>query len=259
MIYLYVKTHRVTGLKYLGKTSSTNPEKYKGSGKYWRSHIKMHGYDVDTEILRECQSNDEVREWGRYYSQLWNIVESTAWANLSEEEGAGGNFRHLVSEEAIKKSKQALFVWSQKQKGKSYEDIYGEEKSALIKEKISNSSKGKKLNLSETEIERRSIRMKENNPGVYDETTNEKRRTTMKRLKINVGDKNGMNTCPEAREIIGSKNSKTHYLKNIDTNEEIIIKNISKWSRENGLSAKATIVSFSLNRTVKGWRRIKVT
>lgn len=87
-IYLYVKTHRKTGLKYLGKTEQ-DPYKYKGSGKYWRRHIKEHGYDVDTEVIRECQTQEEVRLWGLKYSQQWNIVESEEWANLMEESGDG--------------------------------------------------------------------------------------------------------------------------------------------------------------------------
>ena len=89
-IYLYVKTHKITGLKYLGKTSNKNPHKYHGSGKYWSSHLKEHGCEYDTEILCECQSNDEVREKGMYYSNLWNIVKSDLWANLKPEDGDGG-------------------------------------------------------------------------------------------------------------------------------------------------------------------------
>ena len=46
--YLYVKTHRITGLKYLGKTKQ-DPYKYRGSGVYWTSHIKKHGYLVDAD------------------------------------------------------------------------------------------------------------------------------------------------------------------------------------------------------------------
>ena len=91
IIYLYVKTHNKTGLKYLGKTSSKNPGAYKGSGKYWSLHIKKHGYDVTTEIIKECYSNKEVAELGEHYSKLWNIVESTEWANLKPESGDGGD------------------------------------------------------------------------------------------------------------------------------------------------------------------------
>lgn len=89
-IYLYKKTHRLTGLKYLGKTVRKDPYKYSGSGKYWIRHLQKHGYDFDTEILRECQDSAEVEYWGRYYSELWDIVNSPEWANLKPESGEGG-------------------------------------------------------------------------------------------------------------------------------------------------------------------------
>lgn len=89
-IYLYKKTHSKTGLQYLGKTVFNDPHKYQGSGKRWMHHINKHGYDVKTEILRECTTNDEVKEWGQYFSKLWNIVESEDWANIREESGDGG-------------------------------------------------------------------------------------------------------------------------------------------------------------------------
>jgi len=103
-IYLYKKTHNKTGLQYLGKTKANDPYKYKGSGIRWSNHIKMHGYDVTTEILRECQSNEEVKEWGRYYSDLWNVVESSDWANLKPEEGDGGQ----ISAESNEKRKASI-------------------------------------------------------------------------------------------------------------------------------------------------------
>jgi len=95
-IYLYVKTHRKTGLKYLGKTISKDPHKYPGSGIYWTRHLKEHGIDVKTEILHECQTNEEVRQLGLYYSNLWDVVNAVdeqgrkIWANLKPEEGDGG-------------------------------------------------------------------------------------------------------------------------------------------------------------------------
>jgi transposase len=70
IIYLYKKIHNKTGLQYLGKTISSDPHKYQGSGTHWKKHIKKHGYDVTTEILRECFSKEEVKEWGLYYSKL---------------------------------------------------------------------------------------------------------------------------------------------------------------------------------------------
>lgn len=89
IIYLYKKTHNITGLQYLGKTTQ-NPYQYKGSGKRWIPHIKKHGYDVTTEILNECTSNEELFKWGKYYSELWDIVNDPNWANLKPEYGEGG-------------------------------------------------------------------------------------------------------------------------------------------------------------------------
>lgn len=89
--YLYVKTQTTTGLKYLGQTIKKDPHKYPGSGKRWRSHLDKHGYDYTTEIIKECQTNEELKEWGLYYSDLWNIVDSSDWANLKPESGSGGH------------------------------------------------------------------------------------------------------------------------------------------------------------------------
>jgi hypothetical protein len=93
--YLLVKTHNITGLKYLCKTSKKNYHTYTGSGLYWKDHLKLHGKNFTTELLRECKSNEEVKEWGQYYSNLWNIVNAKnlsgkkIWANLVPEEGQG--------------------------------------------------------------------------------------------------------------------------------------------------------------------------
>lgn len=85
-IYLYKKTHNKTGLQYLGKTEK-DPFKYLGSGLDWKAHLKEHGTDITTEVLRECQSNAELNIWGRYYSELWNVADSSDWANRISETG----------------------------------------------------------------------------------------------------------------------------------------------------------------------------
>lgn len=74
-IYLYVKTHRVTGLKYLGKTTR-DPFSYAGSGKRWLNHLGAHDNDCDTQILLASSSKEDIRETGIFFSSLWNIVES---------------------------------------------------------------------------------------------------------------------------------------------------------------------------------------
>lgn len=86
-IYLYMKTHNITGLKYLGKT--------------------------------------ELKETGIFFSKLFDIVKSEEWANLTEEKGDGissefssklqrkriseGDIKHLfTAENAIEHNKKML-------------------------------------------------------------------------------------------------------------------------------------------------------
>ena len=100
VIYLYLKQHNTTGLKYLGQTKQ-DPYNYKGSGKHWKRHVKKHGYDVTTVILYETPFIEEIKELGLYYSDLWNIVDSKEFANLKPEGGDGGSHGH--SDETKKK------------------------------------------------------------------------------------------------------------------------------------------------------------
>ena len=86
--YLYKKTHNKTGLQYLGQTKR-DPFEYQGSGVDWTTHIEEYGYDVNTEILLETTNKEEMKQTGRYYSDLWNIVKDPAWANRIRETGGG--------------------------------------------------------------------------------------------------------------------------------------------------------------------------
>ena len=87
--YLMVKTHNITGLKYLCQTKRKDPLKYLGSGLHWGRHLAIHGKAITTLILKECSSIEEIKEYGLYYSELWNIVDSDEWANLKPEDGQG--------------------------------------------------------------------------------------------------------------------------------------------------------------------------
>lgn len=86
--YLYIKIHLKTGLKYLGQTTK-DPFKYRGSGKYWKRHIKIHGYDVSTQVLLATEDMNELKETGLFFSKLFDVVRSKQWANLIEESGTG--------------------------------------------------------------------------------------------------------------------------------------------------------------------------
>lgn len=150
-MYLYVKTHNITGLKYLGKTVQ-NPFKYKGSGIVWLRHINKYGYDVTTEILLETNDNNLLKETGIFYSELWNIVESKTWANLMIEQGGGGDTSNAPN-----------FIESMKNKNVSgiKNPFYGRYHSEETKKKISDANKGKNKGISKSEETRK--RMSENN------------------------------------------------------------------------------------------------
>lgn len=95
MICLYIKTHNQTGLKYFGKTIQ-DPYTYKGSGTWWKSHIKKHGYDVTTEVYKQFDESEIelCREEALRFSIDNNITESVEWANLKHETLDGG-FDHI--------------------------------------------------------------------------------------------------------------------------------------------------------------------
>lgn len=106
-IHLYIKTHTVTGLKYFGKTTKSDPYKYTGSGKYWKSHLKKHGFDYSTEIVGSFENVDECQTFALHFSKEHDIVNSDKWANLQEENGLDGappgHVGHKFTNEQLKK------------------------------------------------------------------------------------------------------------------------------------------------------------
>lgn len=128
MYYLYLKTHRETGLKYLGQTKR-DPHKYKGSGKYWKQHVKKHGDNIDTLILQECSNMNVLKEAGMLYSRLWDVENNPEFANLKPENGDGGglpsgekhpNWGKVASKETRKKMSDA-------HKGRKYSPEFGQQ------------------------------------------------------------------------------------------------------------------------------------
>lgn len=90
--YLYVKEHNQTKLKYFGKTTQEDPFKYKGSGKYWKRHLKIHGNDVSTKIIGYYTDANECNNKALNFSKDNNIINNKEWANFREEDGfSGGN------------------------------------------------------------------------------------------------------------------------------------------------------------------------
>jgi hypothetical protein len=88
--YLYIKQHKITGLKYFGMTATKDPYIYRGSGKYWQRHLKVYGKDISTINVWEFDTIELCEQFALDFSQKNNIVESTDWANLRPENGRDG-------------------------------------------------------------------------------------------------------------------------------------------------------------------------
>lgn len=91
IIYLYIKQHSITGLKYFGKTTKANPYSYKGSGKHWLRHLKKHGRKhVETIQVWQFTSIEEASAFALKFSKDNDIINSASWANIIEENGQDG-------------------------------------------------------------------------------------------------------------------------------------------------------------------------
>jgi hypothetical protein len=108
--YLMVKTHNITGLKYLCQTKRKNPYKYLGSGVDWCNHLKKYGNNIETTVLISTTNKEERNYWGRYYSELWRITTAVdnygnkIWANRIPETGGGGG-NNLSTEDRVRMGK----------------------------------------------------------------------------------------------------------------------------------------------------------
>ena len=90
--YLYIKEHDETGLLYFGKTTKKDPIKYKGSGRYWKRHLNVHGRDKVTTkwVSKIFTSEEEIVEFADFFSEFFDIVKSKLWANEKMENGLDG-------------------------------------------------------------------------------------------------------------------------------------------------------------------------
>lgn len=90
-IYLCVKIHTKTNLKYFCKTVKRNPYAYLGSGVHWKRHIKYHGKQfVKTLKVWQFDDLDEATKFALKFSKDNNIVSSSKWANMQEENAIDG-------------------------------------------------------------------------------------------------------------------------------------------------------------------------
>jgi hypothetical protein len=102
-------------MKYLCKTVKEDYLSYKGSGKYWKKHLKKYGNKVETELLYETVCLEEFNRVCLEYSSRYNVAESEEWANLIPENGLdGGNRWEFLDENRQEKVRT---IQSEKYKG----------------------------------------------------------------------------------------------------------------------------------------------
>jgi hypothetical protein len=82
-----VKTHNVTGLKYLCITKRENWIDYPGSGTRWKNHIARHGNDISTELIFESDDYSTFVEVCIETSNILNVALSEEFANVIPEAG----------------------------------------------------------------------------------------------------------------------------------------------------------------------------
>lgn len=102
--FLYIKQHTTTGLLYFGKTAALHPEKYKGSGRYWRAHLKKYGDSVETLWYCLFLDQEELSNFAIAFSRQQDIVISPSWANIIEENGLDGGPQGLRHSEEAKRN-----------------------------------------------------------------------------------------------------------------------------------------------------------
>lgn len=95
-LYLMIKTHNITGKKYLCKKQAETEKlaiRYSGSGLKWKLHIKEFGKDFTTEILFVCpiENKEEFKKVAIDYSHKLNILNNPVWMNMILEDGGGGS------------------------------------------------------------------------------------------------------------------------------------------------------------------------
>lgn len=154
MYYLIIKTHKITGLKYLCKTTREDPYAYLGSGKYWKRHLKQHGRDIETTVLFSGNDLEEFKRQCADYSKKFDVANSEEWANLIEETGTDGGktfdnptwlkgYRHTEeSKKIISECSKATFI-RRKTNGTLTFPFANKKHSQESRQKISQSSKGK--------------------------------------------------------------------------------------------------------------------
>lgn len=102
---LYIKRCDHCGLKYFGKTSREDLEKYAGSGKRWKNHLKKYNSNSVHVWNSDWYYDTSIKRFAIKFSRINKIVESKSWANLKEEDGLLGGWDSVIWDDERRKNK----------------------------------------------------------------------------------------------------------------------------------------------------------
>ncbi len=138
---LYIK--RLAGVYYFGKTNSKDIYKYTGSGKVWKDRIKKYGKEkIETLWVSDWYTDPlEIEQVAKQFSIENNIVTSSTWANLKEENGLDGGDPGYLGKMKISKKLKGNIPWNKNRK--LQDEKY--KKSGRMNKGKSAWNKGKKL------------------------------------------------------------------------------------------------------------------
>ena len=160
---IYLRTNLVNGKQYVGQTNDFKRREIEwkclkanySSGIIDRARKKYGLENWKVEILRECETQDELNKWEIYYIKELSTKKPNGY-NLTD--GGFGNSGHIVSEETKKKVSIALkgkytgekaFAYgvkrTEEQKQHLREIHLGKKHSEETKKKISEAHKGKRM------------------------------------------------------------------------------------------------------------------
>jgi hypothetical protein len=123
--YLYAKRHRVTGLRYFGKTTQ-DPYQYKGSGLHWRRHLRRHGDDVETTWVQAYTDQEILVREAEFFSRVYDIAASSEWANMKPENGLDGWQPGIPNPRSVSQSAETRARKSSALKGTEKSSHFGE-------------------------------------------------------------------------------------------------------------------------------------
>ena len=103
---LYIKQCPHCGLKYFGKHTGHDIEKYPGSGVYWNKHLNYHRVESTHLWSSDWYHDTSIKRFALKFSHMNKIVESKQWANLKPEDGLDGGWNHVHNEETQRKARE---------------------------------------------------------------------------------------------------------------------------------------------------------